>query len=423
MPPGIYEKGIGNRSRSRERHCSTPFIMPYPCPLVPQTSTEMRRAASNRRHMADAVTVPVHFIPLVLLRHVATAVVVPGHTSRRPLSTFFGVVLAGESKVRFCQNGIAKFSAFGEVSRRLSSAQRLSASTNERPLGASSPREGGFVLNAFRHQRTNDGQRGAEPIATGKGAQRLSASTNERPPRRPRIRDGSWSCSTPFGINERTTPQHVGSVVRDIMCSTPFGINERTTGAASLAMKPSSMCSTPFGINERTTSEASPNDSPTFGCSTPFGINERTTRVWGAAAVRGLVCSTPFGINERTTATHGLCRRESKGAQRLSASTNERQRGIVGELARLGCSTPFGINERTTLYADMGRKAFASAQRLSASTNERPVSGSRPRQRPPDVLNAFRHQRTNDEVDFAERDVNFRVLNAFRHQRTNDPTG
>ena len=59
-------------------------------------------------------------------------------------------------------------------------------------------------------------------------AQRLSASTNE-----PLLKSmyGKWGqkCSTPFGINERTTASAGRVVDGDLQCSTPFGINERTT--------------------------------------------------------------------------------------------------------------------------------------------------------------------------------------------------
>ena len=138
------------------------------------------------------------------------------------------------------------------------------------------------------------------------------------------------------------------------------------------------MCSTPFGINERTTIGDAVIQARSPTCSTPFGINERTTRIVPSPIMSCLVCSTPFGINERFTSA-GLRRsveRSSRAAlcSTPSASTNGSRYESGGVRCRCGrgCSTPFGINERFT----------------------RPCCRVRPSHTPPLVLNAFRHQRT-----------------------------
>ena len=86
----------------------------------------------------------------------------------------------------------------------VSSAQRLSASTEGTPDRRGPGGAQRDVLNAFRHQRKE------HPIGGRPGGARRE-------------------CSTPFGINGRNTGRMAGQVVLHSGCSTPFGINGRNT--------------------------------------------------------------------------------------------------------------------------------------------------------------------------------------------------
>ena len=212
------------------------------------------------------------------------------------------------------------------------------------------------MLNAFRHQRTNDIDFSLRPAAAS-------------------------LCSTPFGINERTTVRQVlEHVPQRNPCSTPFGINERTTPATTVTGSAKSSCSTPFGINERTTQRPQVAEVQRDLCSTPFGINERTTGTASKILWWSYRCSTPFGINERTTENARLneLRWEVLNAFRHQR-TNDDRLFSAGHQSVL-CSTPFGINERTTVTPSRICEGHWRAQRLSASTNERPgvPCGSQP---------------------------------------------
>jgi len=204
-------------------------------------------------------------------------------------------------------------------------------------------------------------------------------------------------CSTPFGINERTTArarppsssadvlnafrhQRKNHLIREAVFAqravvlNAFRHQRKNHQTLRGYFRGLSMCSTPFGINERTTIEAGRRCPSLEVCSTPFGINERTTTAMETWKLSACWCSTPFGINERTTQPrrHGAGERDQVlnafrhqrknhlggvqqhgkrwfGAQRLSASTKEPLRVWLTILV-LGivCSTPFGINERTT---------------------------------------------------------------------------
>ena len=85
-------------------------------------------------------------------------------------------------------------------------------------------------------------------------------------------------------------------------------------------------------------------------------------------------CSTPFGIKDRITP------------------------GLPGEGGRQKtmCSTPFGIKDRITRAGGAGIN-------------------------PAQVLNAFRHQRSNHLPKAGFEPALYIVLNAFRHQRSNHP--
>ena len=179
------------------------------------------------------------------------------------------------------------------------------------------------MLNAFRHQRTNH-DRLAVVSEYRSSAQRLSASTNEPLglPRQARRR--LHECSTPFGINERTTWQatcrkpsaacaqrlsastneprrrlHHARLIRRCAQRLSASTNEpRTVAAADRRLR---LCSTPFGINERTTCIALSNDRSPLDVLNAFR-HQRTNHTIGVdCAMMASECSTPFGINERTT--------------------------------------------------------------------------------------------------------------------------
>ncbi len=158
------------------------------------------------------------------------------------------------------------------------------------------------VLNAFRHQRTRNLTPPKACCGCHTGAQRLSASTNEERPLAVVSCRPQSPCSTPFGINERGTPDGVAWKDSAIECSTPFGINERGTSQIMESSLPAVvMCSTPFGINER-----------------------------GTAASRSRCCSILTSAQRLSASTNEERRwlglsvdRKRSSAQRLSASTNE----------------------------------------------------------------------------------------------------
>jgi len=256
----------------------------------------------------------------------------------------------------------------------------------------------------------------------GKGAQRLSASTKE-PLRAYRSRSTTENVLNAFRHQRKNHTRSNTTSRRTKKCSTPFGINERTTPSAVVDRRDIQSCSTPFGINERTTSRHSEPSSPVAvlnafrhqrknhflpprkclqseTCSTPFGINERTTRTQTSQMLSSCLCSTPFGINERTTQdlTGGEVMQETvlnafrhqrknhtagsicapiaaTCAQRLSASTKEPQNEDEEVDGPEKCSTPFGINERTTNF-----RRHSSRPRLRCSTpfgiNERTTRSS-----------------------------------------------
>ena len=304
--------------------------------------------------------------------------------------------------------------------RRIVTAQRLSASTNQRRSGGFGRRFGSSAAAQRLSASTNQRPRASRVrVAWARAAQRLSASTNQRRVcrllrcrpalllnafRHQRIND-SWgasissiidSCSTPFGINESTTsalgsPTAAGFSAQRLSASTNQRhrtlrsrqpdhdllnafrhqrINDNEHGGLEHGAERLLNAFRHQRINDADALTASLREEI---CSTPFGINESTTMAERMASALSSTCSTPFGINESTTRDRRRAALEAFPAQRLSASTNQRRRE-TGPIAPppVGCSTPFGINESTTGAGVQGCLAeFA-------------------------LLNAFRHQRIND---------------------------
>ena len=178
------------------------------------------------------------------------------------------------------------------------------------------------------------------------------------------------------------------------MCSTPFGINERFTVGMGLTI-PQNQCAQRLS--------ASTNDSrgdERMGWSRHAVLNAfRHQRTIHGEQI-GEHPEHPVVLNafrhQRTIHHIFADVRDSaiRGAQRLSASTNDSPYAAGDFSGGFECSTPFGINERFTLMSALGTW---------------PVGV---------VLNAFRHQRTihlKFSPLFHDLDA---VLNAFRHQRT-----
>ncbi len=108
------------------------------------------------------------------------------------------------------------------------------------------------VLNALRHQRKNHRQHNAtcrlgRVVLNALRHQRKNHAPDQENPR------------TKYG------------------CSTPCGINGKTTGVAHSLAKYISMCSTPCGINGKTTQLVRHCRCCVRWCSTPCGINGKTT--------------------------------------------------------------------------------------------------------------------------------------------------
>ena len=322
-------------------------------------------------------------------------------------------------------------------------AQRLSASTNEHTARTSPRRQRLTVLNAFRHQRTND----TAPASACRS---------------------SMVCSTPFGINERTTRMFHRSRRRRISAQRlSASTNEPLTrwmyrrSLDRSAQRLSASTNEPPRITRRLkvlqvlnafrhqrTNDTLSRDAdarPVRRCSTPFGINERTPSTQAAVGPLHLDVLNAFR-HQRTNAPrlsanarllHEVLnafrhqrtndaalgcrtRRKSCSAQRLSASTNERTRSrLDARLSTIDCAQRLSAStnepRRDPTASPNGRRC---AQRLSASTNEPRIDGG-PWPAIRHVLNAFRHQRTNHSTTCHRATSLLIVLNAFRHQRTN----
>jgi len=355
-----------------------------------------------------------------------TSALSPLWPDRRKCSTPFGI---NERTTRSSPTG----------RERPRCAQRLSASTKEplSPSGSTLPKV--EVLNAFRHQRKNHQRLGAKVSVQqdvlnafrhqrknhGKGCcwsgrvpEVLNAFRHQRKNHHTRQIDPEFlrPCSTPFGINERTTRTGIGSMTNTcgaqrLSASTKEPRDPRLRGGSGrgvlnafrhqrknhelieFAMQLSEEVLNAFRHQRKNHAVQCERFRDRKRCSTPFGINERTTRGQLGRDTHFELCSTPFGINERTTGgmheraspvrvlnafrhqrknhhSPGTIKFWSHCAQRLSASTKEPPFHQDTRWPAGKCSTPFGINERTTVRQWQVPLPLRSAQRLSASTKE-----------------------------------------------------
>jgi len=177
-------------------------------------------------------------------------------------------------------------------------------------------------------------------------------------------------------------------------CSTPFGINERTTSSSSVgasvpdsAQRLSASTKEPLGIH------SGGNSSPLCAQRLSASTKEPLLRV--LILRRAGTVLNAFRHQRKNHETEHERAAKARSAQRLSASTKE-------PLA----TAPIEVS------------GLAGAQRLSASTKEPPYSSCR-LWREWSVLNAFRHQRKNHGPVNAKGCAAQLVLNAFRHQRKN----
>ncbi len=153
-------------------------------------------------------------------------------------------------------------------------------------------------------------------------AQRLAAST-EKPQPALSLSDRSSSGAQRLAASTEKPPVDKMLERRKTMkCSTPCGINGKTTNIPSSTSCAYSRCSTPCGINGKTTRISDASRHNGSGCSTPCGINGKTTSVLPLADGRGSWCSTPCGINGKTT-KHG--RRATQLHRVLNALRHQRK--------------------------------------------------------------------------------------------------
>ena len=250
------------------------------------------------------------------------------------------------------------------------------------------------MLNAFRHQRSSDQHKITIYLQSHSV---LNAFRHQR-------------------SSDRLSPI-VNHVAR--LCSTPFGIKEVRTWKNAPRLPFGRVCSTPFGIKEvRTFSDIEPSlnqqSAQRLSASKKFG------RAYAAAKTfESGMCSTPFGIKEVRTLARQVSDGRYQRAQRLSASKkfgppmshdlrrhwqvlnafrHQRSSDVgrqVDEDTKAQCSTPFGIKEVRTVERLAMPIWYKSAQRLSASKK-------------------FGHALRLDTKSV------YRVLNAFRHQRSSD---
>ena len=156
------------------------------------------------------------------------------------------------------------------------------------------------------------------------------------------------------------------------------------------------MCSTPCGINGKTTIGGSSGDQESPECSTPCGINGKTTRLSTVTKFeRRLSAQRLAASTEKPPSPRKKAGQWPGCAQRLAASTEKppSPRSCVTPATkcaqRLAASTEKPHKKKVCLNSRLFR-----AQRLAAST-EKPHSHQLRAVRIGRVLNALRHQRKN----------------------------
>ncbi len=106
----------------------------------------------------------------------------------------------------------------------------------------------------------------------------------------------AWVCSTPVGVKDRFTADHIGNLCWWCVCSTPVGVKDRFTLLLGIPSIPKSRV-----LN------ACRRQRSVHACNLPTA-NECEQ------------CSTPVGVKDRFTATITAMQFLEASAQRLSAS-------------------------------------------------------------------------------------------------------
>ena len=166
-------------------------------------ATSARRILSTSRSRSASVIAFVQSSSVRYRRNVSDGS--SGH-AKSGLASHGIEVLNAFRHQRMIDRGVRSFIAAG------SGAQRLSASTDYRPILRNLAVVVRTVLNAFRHQRIIDAFI-TPPRGVPAGAQRLSASTDYRP-KVTSCSHVSRVCSTPFGINGLSTKRRPSGSVR-----------------------------------------------------------------------------------------------------------------------------------------------------------------------------------------------------------------
>ena len=158
----------------------------------------------------------------------------------------------------------------------------------------------------------------------------------------------SGLCSTPCGINGKTTGQNRNKIESACRCSTPCGINGKTTNDPANARKhDDKKCSTPCGINGKTT----PDSRSSMNVLPRAQRLAASTEKPRSAHHNMKILHHVLNALRHQRKNHPERRRWPKAfgcAQRLAASTEKPQfaRRAPGPLCE--CSTPCGINGKTT---------------------------------------------------------------------------
>ena len=274
---------------------------------------------------------------------------------RSACSTPFGI--KDRNRVYF------KYKSVGETGAQRLSASKIGTGLPLFAIGAS-----GVVLNAFRHQRSEQ----LYTSTTPKDATTvLNAFRHQRSEQKGYRTAGAQAlrCSTPFGIKDRNRATAAGKFLDGVGCSTPFGIKDRNSYKAEMGGTAFRKCSTPFGIKDRNSIHSR------IAGDWPSVLNafrhQRSEQGTNTRRILAYPCAQRLSASKIGTDTRPRwAEQRSESAQRLSASKIGTGRKIGAVTVYSMCSTPFGIKDRN-------RRHLAGA-----SVNLRKV------------LNAFRHQRS-----------------------------
>ncbi len=205
------------------------------------------------------------------------------------------------------------------------------------------------MLNALRHQRKNH----KATIITG-------------PP--------FSLCSTPCGINGKTTPLRFPKTVRSYCAQRLAASTEKPLAAKIRPVFVDVKCSTPCGINGKTTFALGCINGANELCSTPCGINGKTTGnqlskgrlvnlVLNALRHQRKTTHCVSDLSVRTCCVLNALRHQRKNHRRPSAVSDHPE-----SAQRLAAST-----EKPQAREGQGSFGMRGAQRLAAST-EKPLA-------------------------------------------------